>query len=305
MNSIDDSPRGFLNLNKPRGITSRNVVDLVTRSPGRRRIKAGHAGTLDPLATGVLVVALGAATRLVSYVQAQSKTYRALIRLGATSTSDDADGDVSTTSNPTIPTRDAVVAALRTQVGTLLQQPPNVSALKIEGRRAYDLARKGETVDLAPRPVRIDRVECLAYEWPILSVEVDCGSGTYIRSIARDVGQALGCGGLIEQLERTRIGPFRIEDAVDPRSITRESIADLLRPMEWAVRGLPALTLDPERSARVLLGKSLAVDRFERREEPWKPGEIGLFGPDGELVAIGEIDPGLVVILPRKVFPGN
>lgn len=303
MNPTDAPLRGFLNLNKPQGITSRDVVDLIARPLKRRRIKAGHAGTLDPLATGVLVVALGSATRLVSLVQAQAKTYRAGIRLGATSSSDDADGVILETPNPPIPTREAVVAALRAQVGTILQQPPNVSALKVEGRRAYDLVRKGEGVELAPRPVRIDRIECLTYEWPILNIEVDCGSGTYIRSIARDLGQALGCGGLIEQLERTRIGPFRIEDAADPRSVAPESIPALLRPMAWAVSDLPVRRLDSEQVARVFRGQALAVDRLEGG--PLDSGEVGLLGPDGELVAIGEVGPDRVSIQPRKVLSGD
>ncbi|MFO0955849.1 MAG: tRNA pseudouridine(55) synthase TruB [Isosphaeraceae bacterium] len=306
MNTIEptDAPlRGFLNLNKPQGITSRDVVDLIARPLRRRKIKAGHAGTLDPLATGVLVVALGAATRLVSYVQAQAKTYRAVVRLGATSSSDDADGAITETPNPPIPTRQAVIAALQSQVGTILQQPPIVSALKVEGRRAYDLARKGEAIDLAPRPVRIDRIECLAYEWPILNIEVDCGSGTYIRSIARDVGQALGCGGLIERLERTRIGPFRIEEAADPRMITPDSLPALLQPMARALQDFPTCRLDPEQAKRVSRGQSLAIDRLEGG--PLEPGEVGLLGADGELIAIGEVSPGRETIQPRKVLSGD
>ena len=201
---------GFLVVDKPGGMTSRDVVNVAQRwFP--RRTKIGHAGTLDPLATGVLVLAVGAATKFVERVQAMGKTYRTRILLGFTSHTDDADGNLLPTPAGTVPTVDAVQAILPRFVGEILQLPPRVSALKIDGRRAYDLARQGKDVKLEPRPVRVDAIRLLGYEWPHLDLEIDCGKGTYIRSIARDVGEALGCGGLVQTLRRTRIGRFTEE----------------------------------------------------------------------------------------------
>ena len=219
-----DKPRefsGFLNLNKPAGLTSRDVVDRVLRSLPRRT-KAGHAGTLDPLATGVLVVAIGPGTRLIEAVQAQAKVYRTVVRLGACSDTLDADGAIEETPNPPRPTETDIQTALAPQIGTIEQVPPAYSALKVQGKRAYDLARSGQNVTLEPRKVRIDRIDVQNYEWPLVELVVACGAGTYIRSIARDLGESLGCGGLVQVLTRTRIGRFRIEDAVDPDRLSRE-----------------------------------------------------------------------------------
>src|SRR4051812_31792112 len=183
---------GLLVIDKPGGMTSRDAVNRVQRwFP--RKTEIGHTGTLDPLATGVLVVCVGAATRLADYVQAMGKSYASRFRLGATSTTDDADGDVTETPNATAPTRAQIEAALSMFIGSVEQMPPSVSALKVGGRRAHDLARKGKVVPLAARTVRVDAIRVTNYEWPWLDVEVDCGKGTYIRSIARDLGAQLGC----------------------------------------------------------------------------------------------------------------
>lgn len=204
---------GLLVIDKPAGMTSRDVVNRVQQwFP--RGTKVGHTGTLDPLATGVLVICVGAATKLADVVQAMGKTYRSQFRLGATSDTDDADGTVTLVRDAVPPTEEAVRAALARFVGVVEQLPPAYSALKVAGRRAHDLARRGEAVELKPRPVRIDAVRLLDYEWPFVEVEVDCGKGTYIRSIARDLGAKLGCGGLVATLRRTRVGPFTAEQAI-------------------------------------------------------------------------------------------
>lgn len=284
---------GLLNLNKPIGVTSRDVVDRVLRP--LRKVKVGHAGTLDPLASGVLVVCIGGATRLIEYVQRMPKTYRARVRLGATSDTLDADGKVVETPDPRVPSESELRSALATQVGTIQQLPPDFSALKVNGKRAYDLARSGQEVTLAPRPVTITRVELLAFDWPHVDLEIDCGSGTYIRSIARDVGDLLGCGGLIEVLTRTRIGPFAIGEAVDPDSLDREAIARHLRPPSEAVAGMPTLVVDAAGVAALLQGRTVAADLDA-------VGEVAIVGPDGALIAIGEaIDAGRRVT-PRRVF---
>ncbi|MEO6811184.1 MAG: tRNA pseudouridine(55) synthase TruB [Isosphaeraceae bacterium] len=300
MATLDPCPvQGILNLNKPTGRTSRDVVNLISRP--LRRIKVGHAGTLDPLASGVLVVCVGAATRLIEYVQRMPKTYRALVRLGARSNTLDADGQIVETANPNVSTEQEVRDALATQIGTINQVPPQFSALKVAGRRAYDLARAGKEVDLAARPVTVYHIELLEFSWPRLTLEIDCGSGTYIRSIARDLGEQLGCGGLIEVLERTRIGPFTLADAVDPTTLTSDSIPGLLRPMSEAVANLPAVPLTDEQVALVARGQALDVGRVALGE-PIPPGELALFGPDGALVAVAESDPETGKLLPRRVL---
>src|SRR4051794_11476140 len=178
---------GLLVIDKPGGMTSRDAVNRVQKwFP--RKTKIGHTGTLDPLATGVLVICVGAATRLADYVQAMGKTYVSRFRLGATSTTDDADGNVTETPNAVPPTREQIEEALKSFAGDIEQIPPAVSALKLNGVRAYQLVRRGEGPKLNGRVVTIWSICVTGYEWPFLDVEVDCGKGTYIRSIARDVG---------------------------------------------------------------------------------------------------------------------
>ena len=291
---------GVLNLDKPGGMTSRDVVDLISRP--LRKVKVGHAGTLDPLASGVLVVCVGSATRLIENVQRMPKAYRTVVRLGARSDTLDADGRVEVSENPPIPTEAEVRAALASQVGTIEQVPPQFSALKVEGRRAYDLARVGQAVELAARPVRIDRVELISYEWPRLEFTVDCGSGTYIRSIARDVGEALGCGGLVEVLVRTRIGPFLQSDAIDPTGLPIDAILARLQPAEVALGEMPRLRLSAGQVEAIGQGKSLRAAEVEGAEG--FEGEVGLIKPDGGLAAIATCE-GEGAIRPRRVFAGR
>ena len=286
---------GLLNVNKPSGITSRDAVDRVARP--LRKVKVGHAGTLDPLASGVLVVAIGPATRLIEYVQRMTKTYRTTILLGATSDTLDIDGKVAPVEGVLEPTLTAVEAVLPTQVGLILQQPPDFSALKVKGRRAYDLARSGSVVELEARPVRVDAVTLIAFEWPRLQLEIVCGSGTYIRSIARDIGEALGCGGLVEVLTRTRIGPFTIEDAVDPRKLDAETIPRLSRPAIEALADLPKVKISGEQWSEIGRGRSLPIAGIAS-------GEVALIGPNGELVAVAESDFETGLIHPRRVLAG-
>jgi tRNA pseudouridine55 synthase len=289
---------GVLNLAKPGGMTSRDVVDLISRP--LRKVKVGHAGTLDPLATGVLVVCLGRATRLIEYVQRMPKTYRTVVRLGARSDTLDADGRVEVEPSPRVPTELEVRSALAEQVGTIAQVPPQFSALKVEGKRAYDLARVGQSVELAAREVRIDRVELLSYAWPLLQLQVDCGSGTYIRSIARDVGEALGCGGLVEVLVRTRIGPFRLDDAIDPTGQPIDTILAHLRPTVEALGDLPRLAISAEQVGAIGMGKALLAPEVEGAGG--LEGEVALIGPDGELIAVAEVGGPSEAIRPRRVL---
>jgi tRNA pseudouridine55 synthase len=213
----------LLVIDKPAGMTSRDALNRAQRwFP--RGTKIGHTGTLDPLATGVLVACVGRATKLADRVQAMGKAYRATVRLGATSSSDDADGVITPTPGAEPPSRERVEAELARFVGVGPQLPPQVSALKVGGRRAHAIVRSGGVAAVEPRPVRIDVCHLVDYQWPLAEIEVECGKGTYIRSIARDLGAALGVGGLVLFLRRTRVGPFTAEQGV-----TLEATADEAR----------------------------------------------------------------------------
>ncbi len=291
---------GLLNLDKPGGMTSRDVVDLISRP--LRKLKVGHAGTLDPLASGVLVVCVGSSTRLIEQVQQMPKTYRAVIRLGATSDTLDANGQIQSHPDPELqpPPEAAVRAAMANQLGMIDQIPPQFSALKVAGRRAYDLARAGESAPLAARPVRVDRIDLVSYLWPHLEITVDCGSGTYIRSIARDIGESLGTGGLIDVLVRTRIGPFALTDAINPVGQSIDAILTQLRPPTDGLGDLTRLEITPDQVVLATGGKLLDAARVAGAPG-LPPGEVALIGPQGNLIAIAEI---LAAgsIQPRKVF---
>lgn len=212
------TPCGLLVIDKPLGPTSMDVCRRIrwrlVQGGAPKRVKVGHGGTLDPLATGVLVVMVGKATKLCERVMAGTKVYVAEIDLSCFSSTDDQEGEKAEVAVAVAPSRAAVDAACVRFVGAaVMQTPPAYSAMKVDGERAYDMARRGEDVKLAARPVRIDRVEVKAYAWPLLTVEVECGKGTYIRSLARDIGGVLGTGGCLRSLRRTRVGEWGIERA--------------------------------------------------------------------------------------------
>lgn len=270
---------GFLNVDKPRGQTSRDVVNSI-QALLPRRTKVGHAGTLDPLATGVLVVASGQATRLVEEVQNQTKVYFARIRLGYTSSTDDAEGEIVPYPQPCAVTLANIEALLPKFQGEIQQRPPKVSALKVAGRRAHELVRQGEEFTVAPRAVRVDRIELLDFQGELLTVRVTCGKGTYIRSIARDWGEELGCGGYIEELRREQIGSFRGESAIKP-PFTQESLAHSLQPIETVISHYERLELDASQVMQVKQGQPVKVTGPDR--EP-----IAAFF-EGRVVALGPI----------------
>ncbi len=291
---------GLLVLDKPSGITSRRVVDQVTRClPG---VKVGHAGTLDPLASGVLVVCLGPATRLVENIQELTKSYRVVIRLGATSDTLDADGKIEVLACPGVPGAAEIDALLPALSGRVAQTPPDYSAKKVKGRRAYAMARAGELVELALRIVCIDRISVLDYTWPRLALEVDCGAGTYIRALARDIGLALGCGGLVEVLERTRIGPFTLDLAVSPSRLAGEPVARHLRPALEAVSDWPRVVLDLDQMAAVRQGRRLPVHPLEADPGTLHAGNVALVDAEGRLIALAEIEAQREWLYPRKVL---
>ena len=219
-NAMDDKLCGLLVIDKPLGLTSMGVVRRVRHAAGGKvkgpnKLKVGHAGTLDPLATGVLVVCIGRATGLVEQLMGGVKVYETSIDLGAFTASDDAEMPRQEVAVQAPPTAEQVDAALAQQTGVIEQVPPNFSAVHVEGRRAYQAARKGEALELRPKQVRIDSIERLAYDWPRLDLRITCGRGTYIRSIARDLGHLLGTGGHLTALRRTAVGPYTLDQAFD------------------------------------------------------------------------------------------
>lgn len=294
---------GWLAIDKPAGMTSHDVLARLRKR--HRKIKMGHAGTLDPLATGLLLVAIGSATRLVEATHALDKSYDARIRLGAVSTSDDADGEVTELPHAIPPERERIEAVLQSLTGPdMLQVPPAVSAIHVDGKRAYDLARSGVEFELKARPVRIDRIVVTDYRWPWLDISVDCGAGTYVRSIARDAGAALGCGGLIDRLRRTRIGDFPVSEAVSLANAEHaDSLASLVRPAVEALAGWPRVTiLDPNEIVRISRGQEVRVDHAAFLGTA--VATAALIDSEGLLLALAKVEShdDQIVCRPYRVF---
>jgi tRNA pseudouridine55 synthase len=231
--STEPAPGGILVVDKPEGITSFGVVARVRRRAGG--LRTGHAGTLDPLASGVLVLALGRATKAIDRLMATDKRYRTTVDLSAFTTTDDREGERSEVAVESVPRLEDVEMALASLRGVVQQRPPAFSAMKVGGRRAYALARAGTPPELPPRPVRIHAIEIRRYAFPLVELEIHCGKGTYIRSIARDLGIALGTGGHCATLRRTAVGPFTETMAVALDQLPEEiGPADLI-PLERAL----------------------------------------------------------------------
>jgi|tagenome__1003787_1003787.scaffolds.fasta_scaffold20941279_2 tRNA pseudouridine55 synthase len=234
-------PFGVLNVHKPKGITSREAVDRVERLV--RPAKAGHAGTLDPLATGVLVICVGQATRLIRFVQRMRKRYLATFLLGHSSETDDVERQVVAFPNAVAPTRAMIESVLPQFIGEIQQRPPAHSAIKVAGRRAYKLARKGANFELAARTVTVHRIDLLRYNYPELELDIECGSGTYIRALGRDLGVALGTAAVMSALERTEIGPFQVTHSITLDPLSPQTLLQNLQPALTAVCDLPQLTI--------------------------------------------------------------
>jgi tRNA pseudouridine55 synthase len=291
-------PFGILNVNKPTGITSRAVVDHVERLV--RPAKAGHAGTLDPLASGVLVVCVGQATRLIQYVQRMPKTYQATFLLGKRSETDDIEAPLEDVPNAIAPTPAELGASLFRFVGEIAQRPPTHSAVKIAGRRAYDLARRGITVELQPRTVTIHQLTVRRYDYPDLSLDIECGSGTYVRALGRDLGQALGTGAVMTALERTAIGDFRIEEAVALTELTAQSLPPHLKPAMTALADIPQVTLTEAQLIEVRNGRPI-LKTWLAPEHQFDSAEVVAIDAEGNLAAI-LFEKNLGEIWPRMNF---
>ena len=269
---------GFLNINKPAGVTSRWVVDQVQRLV--RPDKVGHAGTLDPLATGVLVVAVGPATRLIEYVQRSTKRYRGKFLLGRSSDTEDTDGRVIELENPPIPSLEQLQTAAQAMVGEIQQRPPAYSAIKVEGQRSYDLARAGNAVELPPRPIRVHRLKIVEYEYPELVLDVICGGGTYVRTLGRDLAENCGTSAVMSELTRNAVGEFHRKSAIEVADLDRNSVGELMISPLAALTELPRLTIDAEEVQRLSHGLPI-----KSRQEV-SSGEAVTVDANGGLVAI-------------------
>ena len=235
---------GVIPVDKPVGVSSRRVVDAVAKALGTRAV--GHAGTLDPLACGVVVVCVGHATKLVDFVHATRKQYRATFLLGRSSPSDDLETPVEEEIEPVRPSRDVIERAVVGFRGDILQRPCDYSAVHVDGKRAYRLARKGRPIELAAKPVRIDQLDITEYEWPRLGLDIECSSGTFVRAIGRDLAAAVGTAAVMESLVRTAVGPFTIVAATSLDALTPETTRAALLPPATAVGHLPQVTLAGE-----------------------------------------------------------
>jgi tRNA pseudouridine55 synthase len=271
---------GLLNINKPPGLTSRDVVNRVQRLA--RPHKVGHAGTLDPLATGVLVIAIGQATRLIEYVHRLPKTYRATFLLGKASDTEDIAGNVVDLPDAKVPTDDEIRDALPQFIGAIAQRPPAYSALKVGGKRAYALARRGEALELEPRSVQIYEINLIRYQYPELELLIHCGSGTYVRSLGRDIARALGTDAVMAALTRQAIGPFGIEAAVAYADLDTQLVQERLLPPTLALGEIPRVVVTPEEASRLWMGQAIGA------RETIAAQEIAAMNDRGELVAILE-----------------
>ncbi len=286
---------GFLNIDKPTGMTSHDVVALLRHELRLRKL--GHAGTLDPLATGVLVLCVGPATRLSEYVMQTTKRYRAQLLAGVSTDSYDAEGAIVAQYDASGLTREQVEAALPQFRGDIEQLPPMYSAVKQGGRKLYELAWDGQTVERRTRPISITELALVDWSPPQFTLELACSAGTYVRSLAHDLGIALGTGAHLTGLTRTVSGVFRLEDAVTPDQVlATPDWQGLLVPPATAMPHLPPVSVDAAMSARLLQGRPVSCS-------PTDP-EVALAqaqGPEGALLAIVERDG--ASWRPRKVFP--
>jgi len=292
---------GWVVLDKPAGMTSTRAVGAIKRIFDAQ--KAGHAGTLDPLATGILPIALGEATKTVPFAVDGEKAYRFTVRFGAETDTDDAEGVVVRTSD-SLPARDTIEALLPRFTGEILQVPPQFSAIKVDGNRAYDLARGGEEVVLEPREVLIDDLTLVDMPDAATAVlESRCGKGTYVRALARDMGRALSCFGHVIALRRTRVGSFdemasvTLEELQAAAQAGPDVLLALLMPVEAALDGLPGLSVGPNDAASLARGQAVLV---RGRDAPVLAGGAAWAHFKGRILALGELEKG--AFRPTRVF---
>ncbi|MGO4171402.1 tRNA pseudouridine(55) synthase TruB [Bosea sp. TAF32] len=286
---------GWVVLDKPIGMTSTHAVSVVKRAFSAK--KAGHAGTLDPLASGLLPIALGEATKTVPFVMDGRKAYQFTVSWGSQTDTDDTEGRVIATSEQR-PDEAAIAALLPRFTGTILQTPPKFSAIKIAGERAYDLARDGEEVELQARPVEIDALSIVSHDGATTTFEAECGKGTYVRAIARDLGLALGCLGHVAHLRRTRVGPFSVAEAASVETLREspESALAALQPVKSALTLIPEIVIHRDAAARIKRGQSALLRGAGAPIEL----QAAYATCAGTLIATGSVENGEFV--PHRVF---
>lgn len=289
-------PFGLLVVDKPVGPTSHDVVQAIRRGLDMRKV--GHTGTLDPLASGVLVICLGQATRLSEYLIDKSKRYQAAIQFGRSTSTYDAEGEVVEESGRA-PSREEIEAELKRFTGRIQQRPPDYSAVRVKGQRAYAMSRRGESPQLEARQVTVHELELLEYEPPQLTLEVHCSAGTYIRSLAHDLGAAVGTGAFLTALRRTEVGPFGLE-----RAVPLDALEDAMQSSEWdrylvpaadALNDWPQVGVEGENLDRLRHGRTIPADSGAE-------GLARAIGPDGRLIAVLEPEPDGAAWHPHKVF---
>lgn len=286
-NEIPNEPCGVLIIDKPAGMTSHDVVGKVRRLYGTRRV--GHTGTLDPMATGVLTVLIGRAAKAAEYLSSDRKTYLATLRLGLTTDTEDTTGEILTQCDH-IPDEAAVMAVLPRFRGEIMQIPPMYSALKVNGQKLYDLARRGEVIERQARPITVHRLEAERLNDTDYALTVTCSAGTYIRTLCADIGAALGCGGAMASLRRTEAGGFSLERAYAPAALeemTEEARLSLLLPIASLFENLPAITLSAFHE-RLIRG-GCAVDQRKLGQKLDLGMRARLMNASGEFFALGEI----------------
>jgi tRNA pseudouridine55 synthase len=295
---------GWLVIDKGEGMTSTEVVTRVKRLTNAQKV--GHAGTLDPLATGILPIAMGEATKTVPYVMDARKTYDFTVRFGEARDTDDAAGTVTRTSDAR-PSDDEIRGALGRFRGAIMQTPPAYAAVKVQGERAYDIARRGETVELQPREVRIDELEMVErIDADHARFHMTCGKGAYVRAIARDLGELLGCHAHVSSLRRTRVGSFSAEQAISVEAlagiVAEETLPQVLVPVATALAGIPALAVTEPQAHRLRAGQSIRVPPQLIAGEA-APGCTVRAMQAGELVALTRFEEG--ELLPLRIFHLN
>lgn len=289
---MDELVEGILLVDKPSGPTSHDIVSAVRRLSGTRRV--GHTGTLDPLATGLLAICIGRATRLAEYLSGQRKSYETTVRLGQETTTYDSEGEI-VSERPVTVSEGEIAAALGVFRGTISQVPPLYSAIKIDGKPLYRHAREGNEVERPARTVTIHELDLVRWRAPLLEMQIVCSSGTYVRSLAHDLGRALDCGGHVKALRRTAIGSFVVEEAVSLEALDEEKLTKQLLPAEAAVRHLPSLALSSDDAADLYYGRAIP----RRADQP--PASLAsAFDSAGQFV--GLVKSGEELWYPHKIL---
>lgn len=305
--NADSAVSGFINLYKPAGITSMEALRRVKRITGQKK-KVGHGGTMDPLARGVLPVCFGQATRLMDYVVGGSKRYVMDVLLGQSTSTYDAEGEITSTRSTEGITRNDIEAALATFIGVVDQVPPMYSAVKVDGQRLYKLARAGIEVDREPRSVEIHSISLTRVDIPELTLDVECGKGVYMRTLAHDLGESLGCGGHVTDLERRSCGGFSATDSVtleqlEAASATPDGWKQFLHPVDWVIRDYKSVTIG--RAAEKFLSNGQPVSLGHPGANTGYLEQFRAYNADGQFLALVRYDRTDNLWRPVKVFPAG